>query len=56
MRWTRLCRRRTAHVRGLRRRVVPTPRRWRQVSREAPKACARRWWQSSIGSPRRARS
>ena len=39
---------------GRRNRVVPTPRRWRQV-RAKPKGSRRRWWQSSIGSPRRAR-
>jgi hypothetical protein len=41
--------------RGRRSRVVPTPRRWRQVSRGLRRPAARRWWQSSIGSPRRAR-
>jgi hypothetical protein len=43
------------HRRGRRNRVVPTPRRWRQVSRRLQRPAARRWWQSSIGSPRRAR-
>jgi hypothetical protein len=42
--------------RGRRSRVVPTPRRWRQVLRRLQRSAARRWWQSSIGSPRRARS
>ncbi len=40
---------------GRRNRVVPTPRRWRQASRRLQRPLARRWWQSSIGSPRRAR-
>jgi hypothetical protein len=43
------------HRRGRRNRVVPTPRRWRQVSRRLQRPATRRWWQSSIGSPRRAR-
>jgi hypothetical protein len=41
--------------RGRRNRVVPTPRRWRQVSRTLQRRAARRRWQSSIGSPRRTR-